>query len=516
MANLLKAKRVSETETHYVDAETNDPVFIEHKKPAESRYVDDKYHVAIHPDFVAMHDLRTPHTHLSLTHQARTDQNNRDALESHYNDILTGKHNETLNPRVTLKHKGMHTQDDRTYRNYEMRDHDGELVGTVKVRHYKPEEVRERGYYGSDTENKIMSPDTRASFSEFDKGYLKKNKLTQELVDHISKGFSDTSTIGNKLEIAGKLSKYKKNHPAFVGGYTTPVGEGYHTNLKPKEAIEKLAAHIRSKTNYAPSELIHRGGSATMENVDKIHHFSYIPPKQGSAFGTVFHSQVEKNPYTKNETRTLIESWLDEIDMLNEVVDLGATEKTHLRDLNDVTGAKLLSDDSGHRPMQIGPKTRSGHVITYHTPTDSKENTTRYLTAHIEGEKAPHMTASLEVANRGVPAFTVNSLGAKDKEDRSIAAHEMYAHFLKHAPIDAVLVSDMQTVGGHEVWRKLAKTKGINVHGYDPVEDELHNTHPALDPEFDHETHGYAYDPKTQTSEEANKAMRMLLVAHRK
>jgi hypothetical protein len=201
--------------------------------------------------------------------------------------------------------------------------------------------------------------------------------------------------------------------------------------------------------------------------------------------------------------------------ILSEVLDIGATEKDHLRDLNSDRGSKLLSDDSGHKSIQIGPKTSSGHLIAYHTPHDSKENTTRYLTAHIPGETTPHMTASLEVENRGVPAFKVNALGSKDKAERSISADKMYSHFLKHAPIDAMLVSDSQTQGGHEVWRKLAKTKGITVHGYDPETDSLEATHPALHPDFDTETHGYAHDPAVRKSEEANKAMRMWLVAHK-
>lgn len=113
---------------------------------------------------------------------------------------------------------------------------------------------------------------------------------------------------------------------------------------------------------------------------------------------------------------------------------------------------------------------------------------------------------------------TIDALKGSDHKDK---AHELYHHLItKH---NKTFVTNMQSPGGHAVWKKLSKAKGVKVHGYDnKLKKGVH-----FDATDHSDTHASVHDINTHMNDGvkgSGKEMRHLdhirthisLVAHKK
>lgn len=538
--DLLKAKKVSNSVIEYRDKESNDPLFTETKSPGPSRWDGDRFHTEIHPAFKEMHDLHTPYTHLSLYPSAN--RTSREDMSGMYSSILSGANHPILNPLVTLKHVGMETKSGEggyvkknTYRKYAAIDPSGETMGHIHIRHYGEGEGRdEYGRPSSDINNKILSPDTMVSYVSNDPKYMKKHKISQELIDNIrSRNGKETgvNTIQNRLKDFADIHAYKDKPPSFIGGHTikkdsygSPTMKVYKTSLKPKEAISRFINHLKTTDiDLANSEPVMRGNSMATITDGHRHHIIEHDPEAGTIVHTS-HPVRARSDSMGNEHHEIFENKFIPFDdlrkQLNEVAALDhmtPEDMKHIQKTGDRVLNKLpIAPETRMVGVQIGKPTKSGHIVTFHFPSGDSKNKDvhRVLTAHKPGNSHADITVTLEPGAEHKSTYAVG--GLVGHPDRSIKAHEVYAHFLKHAPGNVIMTSDTQSPGGHKVWQKLAKTSGVNVHAFDPDTEEVINSHPALDPEFDHEIYADATDKNSRPGGSDYPAYRALLVAHKK
>ena len=204
---------------------------------------------------------------------------------------------------------------------------------------------------------------------------------------------------------------------------------------------------------------------------------------------------------------------------LKEVYDLPEIEKK--QDVGNIRkhAVSLLANGKNsageqYKTTKIGPITKSGHQVSYFYPKPDKDadypDTQRYLIAHKDN--VPHVVVKMDAEVPGKPVFKIGALSKTD-DSNGIMAHEVYNHLLQHGPTGTTLVSTAQSAGGKSVWQRLAKTKGVSVHGFDPETNEVYNTDKHLDSDYDHETHADPRDKESHVGGENNKVLNRWLVA---
>ena len=175
---------------------------------------------------------------------------------------------------------------------------------------------------------------------------------------------------------------------------------------------------------------------------------------------------------------------------IDEVIanDIPKKGLTHV--IDDV--AAVVKNPKFYKLQQIG-KLPSGHIVwtssdpegvgNYLMKTDPKAHL--YFTTSPNNPKQPQMIVS-----------TFNKAGWKGEwinylTKTKVATHDAVSLYVFLLGLGKTLIAWTQSPGALAVWRKLAKQKGVNIHGWDQLKGEAVNIDPLLrDEEETHEPEG--------------------------
>lgn len=189
-----------------------------------------------------------------------------------------------------------------------------------------------------------------------------------------------------------------------------------------------------------------------------------------------------------NFSQYLIIEDLDATEQLDEVAMVDNVKKS---------GSKMglghdLRSTKPHPDEKMHSSTASHHIYRLSQP-----GFTRYVARHKETGQA-HVIVQGHERN---DVLHIRSTAAH--EESTVKAHEVYHHLLNHGK---TLASDSkQSEGGRRIWQKLAKTRGINVHGWQ-------NGAPVNVKVGEDDTHTEVGDDSLG----AGATKKMILIAHKK
>ena len=152
----------------------------------------------------------------------------------------------------------------------------------------------------------------------------------------------------------------------------------------------------------------------------------------------------------------------------------------------------VLRSKNPHGDEKLHSSTSTHHIYKLSQPG---------LTRYVAREKGTGQAHIVIQGHERKNVMHVRSTAAHDES--TVKAHEVYHHLIKQGK---VLASDSkQSEGGKRIWHKLAKTRGVNVHGW-------HNGKAVNVKVGDDETHIEVGDK----SHGSGSAKKMILVAHKK
>lgn len=177
---------------------------------------------------------------------------------------------------------------------------------------------------------------------------------------------------------------------------------------------------------------------------------------------------------------------------VNEVYDHGDTGQHNKMGMERLLGQKITDahkhiGNIGKHKVYHRKEPKQGHGLHSYSVADHEGTITNSL---LVKPHRHHMKVVLSATSGGGPK-----------------QHELYHHLItKH---DKVITTDAQTTGGHAIWKRLAKKRSVNIHGWDPKKGKPVNIdHRLRDKE---ETHHDVIKDK-----EHGHIERMHLVAHKK
>lgn len=190
---------------------------------------------------------------------------------------------------------------------------------------------------------------------------------------------------------------------------------------------------------------------------------------------------------------------------INEVetrADIGKNEHLgHKYDLN--RNPESLLRNTGGRIKHISTMKNGAKV--YHEKLSSDEHA-----YHVTHPKTGKTTIRLNTVKSG-KAHQIQTVAAT--KDNPTKVHHFYHHLLHHHKY--ILTTNAQSHGGHKVWQKLSKMKGVNTHGW--YQGKAVNTDKHLK---DSDSHASISDLKhagnKKEAQHAKSTMKMKLVAHAK
>ena len=158
-------------------------------------------------------------------------------------------------------------------------------------------------------------------------------------------------------------------------------------------------------------------------------------------------------------------------------------------------------------------KLNKDHTLVTHSITAGHETTHYHGVVHKNG----HVTLGLKTTEHATSPGT-HKVSTIVSHNNKFPAHELYHHLItKH---NHVMTSDEQSDGGHKIWQRLSRKKGVNVHGWDndknkPVNIDKHlrdktETHRGRDINQSFDDH-----PEHDNYEDHNDIRHMILVAHK-
>lgn len=147
----------------------------------------------------------------------------------------------------------------------------------------------------------------------------------------------------------------------------------------------------------------------------------------------------------------ILESIVSEIDMeqLDEVAMV-----TNVKSKSSKLGlGHELRTTKPHPDEKLHSSTATHHIYRMSQP-----GLTRYVARDKQSGQAHVIVQGLERNN----VMHIRSTAAHDNS--TVKAHDVYHHLIKQGK---TLASDSkQSEGGKRIWQKLAKTRGVNVHGW--------------------------------------------------
>lgn len=176
-------------------------------------------------------------------------------------------------------------------------------------------------------------------------------------------------------------------------------------------------------------------------------------------------------------------------EMLDEVAMVGNVSSKS----NKLGLGTVLRSKNPHPDEKLHSSTSTHHIYRLSQP-----GLTRYVARDKHSGQAHVVVQGHERNN----VMHVRSTAAHDES--TVKAHEVYHHLIKQGK---TLASDSkQSEGGKRIWHKLAKTRGVNVHGW-------HKGKAVNVKVGDDDTH---VEPHDQGKHGTSHVKNMILVAHKK
>ena len=192
-------------------------------------------------------------------------------------------------------------------------------------------------------------------------------------------------------------------------------------------------------------------------------------------------------------------SSLERFSLVTEVVsiDRGRNRKWGLMSGKKMTG-KHLKDYHGYK--HLSSDATHDYYEKHHTRGQERSHDSSNYIAHNKATKQIDIHVSGKKNRAGT--FHIHTLSAA--KDSGKKAHDFYHHLIRKHNI--ALSTDKQSTGGRNVWEKLRKKRGINIHGWDPKTKKPVNVHSGDDEAYHHE----------KSKDKSDGSKRLHLIAHKR
>lgn len=273
------------------------------------------------------------------------------------------------------------------------------------------------------------------------KQYISESKIHKH-VDHFVDYCCGELGIKDKPEIKFVNSKVDAKLNTSFGGY-------YPGDKKIK--VNTAGRHVVDVFRTLAHELVHhkQNEDERLDN-DSGKTGSDIENEANSKAGVLLRNYGKAKPELFESTVTEVYS-----NTIRKTNKLGFDD---LLGVEPLQGARKIGTlDNGHHVYQTDNAKGNQHTYQVVNPRSGKTNIV--LSTYDSG--------------------SAESVGQLVANRQSRGAHHLYHHLVtKH---NKIITSDDQSDGARKVWHRVSKMKGINVHGYDPTDNEAVHLDPRDD-----------------------------------